>query len=308
MRMARCCICSVVAAGSLLTAGLATPAFADSSSPLLAAYYDRHMAIVAGRVYAWQGEDRPRRLPLQDVVQVGVGAETHYVLTSKSALLSFDRTSDRPKRVLTGVARFAAGRSGLLVIRSDAGALWWIPRRGGTHRKIASRVVAAAVGDGANYYIRKSGALFVRGKAHRGQYGDGRLRTTTEFVQTAKGVAQITAHTGHAILMKINGDVMGTGGNIYGPVGHHGLGDKAVRWSLILTGALAIATGSSHSLAIMRTGKLVAWGRGYGPTPMPIMTGVAAVAAGSRYTIALKHDGSLWQWRPGRKPRRLLPR
>ena len=64
-----------------------------------------------------------------------------------------------------------------------------------------------------------------------------------------------------------NGDVLGTGGNIYGPVGRHGLGDKAVRWSRIVSGASAVATGSSHSLAILPDGRLMAWGAGYGPGP-----------------------------------------
>jgi len=102
-----------------------------------------------------------------------------------------------------------------------------------------------------------------------------------------------------------NGDVLGTGGNINGPVGIHGLGDKAIRWSVIMSGAKAIAAGSSHSLAIRPTGTLVAWGRGYDTAPMPILKEVMAVAAGSRTTIALKHDDTLWQWDRGGKPRRV---
>jgi len=284
----------------------AAPVLADSSSPLLAAYYDRHMAIVGATVYAWRGDDTPKRVPLKGV-QVGVGDDTHYVLTGGGTLLGFRNDPARAKQLVTGIARFAAGSSGVLALKTN-GALWWIGGHSGGKRKIADKVLAAAVGDGANYYIAKSGVLFVKGRASRGQYGDGRLRTTPDFVRTAAGVKQITAHTGHAILLKIDGDVMGTGGNIYGPVGRHGLGDKAVRWSKIMSGALAIATGSSHSLAIRRDGMLMVWGRGYGPEPKPVMAGVSAVAAGSRATIALKRDGSLWQWAPGKKPRKLLPR
>ena len=148
--------------------------------------------------------------------------------------------------------------------------------------------------------------MFVKGKAHRGQYGDGKLRPTPNFVQTATNVRRITAHTGHAILMKTNGDVLGTGGNIYGPVGRHGLGDKAVRWSRIMSGARAIATGSSHTLAIRQDGTLFAWGRGYRSEPVRVMAGVVAVAAGSHTTIAIRRDGSLWQWAPGDPPGRVL--
>jgi alpha-tubulin suppressor-like RCC1 family protein len=92
-----------------------------------------------------------------------------------------------------------------------------------------------------------------------------------------------------------HGDVLGTGGNIYDPVGRHGLGEKAVRWSLIVSSASAVASGASHSLAFLLDGRLMAWGAGYGPDPVAVMEGVAAVAAGSSSTVVLKIDGSLWQ-------------
>jgi alpha-tubulin suppressor-like RCC1 family protein len=207
---------------------------------------------------------------------------------------------------MTDVAWFAAGDSGVLAITNEK-ALWWIAGLDGKPRKIADGVVTAAVGDGANYYVTETGALFVKGKAHRGQYGDGRLTSTGRFVQTTANVAQITAHAGHAILLTKSGDVLGTGGNIYGPVGRHGLGDKAVRWSKILSGVRAIATGSSHSLAIRNDNILMAWGSEYGTEPRPIMEDVKAVAAGSSTSLALKLDGTLWQWNRGEAPRRLKP-
>ena len=107
-----------------------------------------------------------------------------------------------------------------------------------------------------------------------------------------------SAHTGHALLLMKNGDVMGTGGNIYGPVGRHGLGDKAVRWSHLVSGAVGVATGSSHSLAILKDGTLMAWGAGYGPDPVAILQNVSAVAAGSSSTIVLMRDGALWAMGP----------
>jgi alpha-tubulin suppressor-like RCC1 family protein len=72
-----------------------------------------------------------------------------------------------------------------------------------------------------------------------------------------------------------------------------------------MTGAKAIATGASHSLAIRQDGTLMAWGSEYGPEPVPVMSGVIAVAAGSTITIALKKDQTLWQWQRGEKPRQL---
>lgn len=284
------------------------PVMADSSSPLLAAYYDRQMAIVDGMVYGWRGNDKPRRLPLaidpNHAKQVGVGRQSYYVLMHDGRLLRFRDDPAQKKLLMSGVNRFAAGDSGVLAVTGQ-GTLWWLKASSNKRRQLATGVSAAAVGDGANYYVLKSGTLFVKGKAHRGQYGDGRLKTTIRFIQTASDVVQITAHTGHAILLKSNGDVLGTGGNIYGPVGRHGLGDKADSWSKIMSGVRAIATGSSHSLAIRRDGTLMAWGSEYGPDPSKIMNGVVAVAAGSHMSIALTGDGHLWQWGRGEAPRHL---
>lgn len=285
----------------LLAALGASPAFADSSSPKLAAYYDRHMAIVAGKTYAWESTGSPDELPVR-AVQVGVGRDSYYALTNTGSLVRF-RDNSGPRTVLmVDVKRFAAGHSGVLAITVDDN-LWWVS--GQNKRLVVGNVAKAAVGDGANYYITSSGDLFVKGSGHRGQHGDGRLKSTDHFIQTASNAAHITAHTGHAILLTARGDVVGTGGNIYGPVGKHGLGDKAVRWSKIMSGARAIATGSSHSLAIRNDNTLMAWGRGYAPEPRPILTNVEAVAAGSRTTIALKRDGTLWQWTRAQEPEQL---
>ncbi len=276
---------------------------ADSSSPLLAAYYDRQMAIVGGSVYTWAGNAAPKKLPFK-AMQVGVGRDIQYVLTIEGNLLSLSDNREQAETLMSGVAKFTAGQTGVLATKKDS-TLWWIAGLSGKPQKIASDVATAAVGDGTNYYITNSRLLFVKGRANRGQYGDGRLETTERFVPTATQAIQVSAHTGHAILLLNNGDVWGTGGNIFGPVGKFGLGDKAVRWSRILTGASAIATGASHSVAILSDGTLMAWGLEYGPEPVPVMAGVMVVAAGSTTTIALKTDQTLWQWQRGEKPRQL---
>jgi alpha-tubulin suppressor-like RCC1 family protein len=277
------------------------PATADSSSPKLAAYYDRQMAIVSGSVYAWKGDDPPGLIPIP-ARQVGVGRDSYYLLTQEDELIRFDEDLEQQAVLMQQVAQFAAGDSGVLAITHDRN-LWWLSED--TKQFLARDVVDAAVGDGTNYYITVAGDLFVKGRAHRGQYGDGRLQSADRFVQTASNSSYVTAHTGHAILLLTNGEVVGTGGNIYGPVGIHGLGDKATRWGLIMSDAKAIATGSSHSVAIGQDGTLLTWGRGYDTEPMAILENVVAVAAGSRTTIALTQDDTLWQWARGREPRRL---
>ena len=171
--------------------------------------------------------------------------------------------------------------------------------------RLADGVLTAAVGDSADYYVTDDGRLWVRGQAHRGQYGDGRLRETPDFVRTAVDVTQVVAHTGHALHLKRDGSVWGTGGNRYGPLGRHGFGDKAAAWGRLFQGARAIATGSRHSLAIDRAQGLWIWGDTAGLEPRRIMTGVRAVAAGRGDTIALT-DERLWQWPTGAQPRAVM--
>ncbi len=116
-----------------------------------------------------------------------------------------------------------------------------------------------------------------------------------------------TAHTGHAIHLRRDGVVMGTGGNRFGPLAFHGLGDKADRWGAIFQGAIAIATGSRHSLAIRADRSLWAWGEGFTTEPIKLLDGVSDVAAGDTATIARTQGGAPCQWdaRLSSAPRRL---
>jgi alpha-tubulin suppressor-like RCC1 family protein len=181
----------------------------------------------------------------------------------------------------------------------------WQGAGGAAPRRVAEGVVDACIGDSADYYVTRDGALFVKGLAHRGQYGDGLLKATEAFVATARDAVAVRAHTGHAIHLARDGTVLGTGGNRYGPLSRHGLGDKADRWGPIFRGATAIATGSRHSLAIRADATLWAWGEGFAIDPAPIMERVSAVAAGDTATIARRADGTLWQWDGGGVPRRV---
>ena len=205
---------------------------------------------------------------------------------------------------MAGVAWFAAGHSGWFA--ADAAAvLWYGSGAPPAPQRVAEGVIAGCIGDSADYFIRSDGRLFAKGLAHRGQYGDGLLTPTPGFVATASDAVAVRAHTGHAIYLRRDGVVLGTGGNRYGPLSHHGLGDKADRWGPIFDGARAIATGSRHSLAVRGDGSLWAWGEGFGIEPRRLHEGVQAVAAGDTATLALGADGSLWQWEVGGAPRRL---
>ena len=292
----------------IASAGLAWPALAraDASGGTLASYYERHMALVGGVAHGWTGTGAPRAL-LAGVRQVGVGQDDWFALREDNTLLRWQGDAAKATPLMTGVARFAAGKSGWLAI-DRAGALWQGgagPQAPSAPQRLASDVVDACVGDGADYAVQKDGTLLVRGLAHRGQYGDGRLTAAPGFVASARDARAVRAHTGHALYLRADGVVMGTGGNRYGPLSSHGLGDKADRWGPLFEGAVAIATGSRHSLALRADASLWAWGAGFAIAPARIMDGVASAAAGNSATIARTQDGALWQWDEGQGPRRL---
>lgn len=287
-------------------------AAADSSVPSLAGYYDDFMAICNGNAYEWSDANTPRE-SIAGVTQVGVGRNNRYALTLDGRLLAWRSDPSQSELVMDDVKSFHAGRSGLLVVLNDD-SLWHVETQSllgfgeavsAEPSAVATDVGTAAVGDSANYYVTRKGDLFVKGLAHRGQYGDGKLTASETWQHTFSKVVQVSAHTGHALLLKKDGGVWGTGGNIYGPLGDHGFGDKAISWGLIFEGAKAIATGSSHSLAIKTDNSLWIWGRNEGLEPRQVMPDVTAVAAGNSDTVALSR-GYLWQWETGKRPRRIM--
>lgn len=281
------------------------PAAADASGPTLASYYDRHLALDGGTAWGWSGRGAPRRLRA-GVRQVGVSQDADFALLDDGTLVRWRDAAALPEVLMARVSAFAAGQTGWFAI--DAERVLWHQAGTAAPRRVAEGVVAACIGDSADYFVDAAGRLHVHGLAHRGQYGDGRLATTPGFVVTATDVVAVKAHTGHAIHLRRDGVVMGTGGNRYGPLSHHGLGDKADRWGAIFDGAVAIATGSRHSAALRADGSLWVWGDGFDIAPRRLHDGVVAVAAGDTATIARTADGRLWQWDGGRGPRALALR
>lgn len=299
---------------ALLAAGMMVgiaPAHSDSTGPRLGAYYDEFVALCDGAVLEWRAGEPPRRT-ISGVRQVGIGKRMRYGLRDDGALLAWNENPAQALKLMDDVRQFHAGFTALLVIRSD-GSLWHIDIRQlpligeigfDDPRLLANDVVTASVGDGANYYVNREGTLFVHGRAHRGQYGDGRLESTDGYVPTAEDVRVVVSHTGHALHLKQDGSVWGTGGNIYGPLASHGFGDKATRWGKLMDDVAAIATGASHSLAIRSDGSLWTWGRDEGLAPTRLLENVGEAAAGTDHSAALA-DGALWFWRRGERPVRI---
>ncbi len=270
----------------------------------VAAYYDLKLALVSGKVFEWR-TGQPPRLALRGAVQVAVAGSSAYAIDGLNQLIGWSAGSDHNEVLLDDTVWVAAGDSGLLAIRCD-GSLWRRAAPGTAWAREAGTAIHAWVGDGADYYVDGSGALFVRGKAHRGQYGDGKLAEAPDWSRVATDAVAVVAHTGHALYLRRNGAVLGTGGNRFGPLGAHGYGDKADAWGAIFGGATQIATGSRHSLAIRRDGSLWIWGADEGLLPKRVLANVVAAAGGLDDSVALTADGAVWNWALGQAPKRLV--
>ncbi|MEO6625738.1 MAG: hypothetical protein ABIN37_13050 [Burkholderiaceae bacterium] len=269
---------------------------------LVAAYYELKLALTAGRVIEWTDARAPREV-MRDAVQVAVSASHGFAVDARARLLAWRAGEAQIDVLLDSVVWVAAGDSGILAIRCD-GSLWH-GRIGGGWKRESDEVVHAWVGDGADYYVRADGLLFVRGLAHRGQYGNGVLKESPGWTQVASDALAVAAHTGHALYLRRDGAVLGTGGNRFGPLGNHGFGDKADRWGVIFTDAVSLATGSRHSLAIRSDGSVWIWGDAAGLQPRRVLENAAAAAGGMHDSVVLMHDASVWVFAPGKQPARL---
>lgn len=284
-------------------------AFAADAEPAprlarLALFYDLKLAIVAGQLLQWRGNDRAQPIDLDNPMHVAVAARSGYAVDGDSQAWQWDAESRAPKRLLAGVRYLAAGETGLLAVRTD-GSLWQHKSGWGDWKLVAPRAAQAWVGDSSDYYIDHSAQLWASGRAHRGQYGTGQLTDAPGWVSVARDALSVCAHTGHAVYLRRDGAVLGTGGNRFGPLGPHGLGDKAERWGVIFTGAEQVATGSRHTVALRADGTLWGWGGGDGTVPRRLMDHVSTMAAGDTETIALTRNGQIWQWKVGSQPMRL---
>ena len=262
----------------------------------LASFYERHLAIADGAVLDWTGNGPPARVAV-DAVHVAVARNDAYAIDRDGHLVGWSATA-APARLLDAVAHVDAGESSLLAVRTD-GSLWQRLAGRTEWRRIADGVTQGCVGDSSDYYLTAGGDLFASGLAHRGQYGDGVLVASDGWRRVAAGVADVCAHTGHALTLGRDGVVYGTGGNRFGPLGSHGFGDKADRWGPLFRDAVRIDTGARHSAALRTDGSLWIWGEHEGLEPRRALESVSDLACGDTETLARTRDGRLWQWATG---------
>lgn len=270
--------------------------------PALAAFYARNLFASEAAVWQWDADRAPRRLSIE-ARGVAIAKRRACAVDRAGRLWTWEDAGE-PAPVLEDVVQAAIGETGLLAVGGD-GTLWRRDPEGGPWREAARDVRAACVGDSSDYYVTREGDLYATGLAHRGQYGDGSLEPSHGWRRVARGVRAVCAHTGHAVLLREDGRVEGTGGNRFGPLSHHGIGDKADRWGCIFEGAIAIDTGARHSAALRADRRLWIWGEHEGLDPHEALDGVVAFACGDCDTVALDAGGRLYRWATGERPRAL---
>jgi alpha-tubulin suppressor-like RCC1 family protein len=149
------------------------------------------------------------------------------------------------------------------------------------------------------------------------------LVTGVNAVGTLNGVVAVAAGVGHSLALlspSDGGGVLAWGYNNSGQLGNGTTNPSSAPAPVYtqgtngpgpaLTGVVAIAAGSNHSLALKGDGSVWAWGDNYcgdlgdGTYTMRTLavqifaanSGIVAIAAGDGFTVALKSSGSVWTW------------
>ena len=196
-------------------------------------------------------------------------------------------------------------------------------------------VTAIAAGGQFSLARLSNGTVKSWGAGDEGQLGDGKMAKSLVpvAVKALSGVTAVAAGGEHALALLSNGTVMSWGCNISLQLG------LAAKTKVVkeeeefieeeeeeeeeepenldvpvavqtVTGATAVAAGGEHSLALLSTGEVDAWGGngndqlGNGtaggisnhPTPVAGLSGVTRIAAGGGHSLALLSGGTVVAW------------
>jgi alpha-tubulin suppressor-like RCC1 family protein len=259
---------------------------------------------------------------LSGIARVAGGVANSYAVTRDGEVLAWG--DDQYGACGDGVA----GSPGVQVVPT------WVRGTGGVSR--LSGVTAVSAGYGSACAVLSGGTFVCWGNGAGGALGNDTWDISPVPVQGAElgspcgylvGVQQVAAGLEHSLALLSGGRVAAWGRNDCGQLG---AGDGAAYWSQAvlvkgaggtgqLQGAVQVAAGGKHSLAVLSDGRVLAWGSnsrgklGDGTTsdrPVPVyvkdpsgsaeLRGVVQVAAGRDavlgHSLALLSDGRVLAW------------
>lgn len=237
-----------------------------------------------------------------------------------------DRTAPAVVSGLGAVVAVAAGQSHSLALLSDGTVRAWGDNPTGqlgdgtnTRRTTPvpvtglTGVVAISAGASHSLAVLGDGTVRAWGWNGRGQLGDGteENRSTPVAVPGLTGVVAVAAGLAYSVALLNDGTVRAWGINGNGQLGDGTTSEKRLTPAPVvnLSGAVAIAAGDQHNLALLSDGTVRAWGSNLNgklgdgtqanrnlPVTVPGLGGVVAIAAGAGHSLAVLGDGTARAW------------
>jgi len=172
-------------------------------------------------------------------------------------------------------------------------------------------VKSIASGELDSYAVLSNGRVMVWGV---GTLGNGKITEETDVpveVSGLSGVIAISAEGNHTLALRENGTVVAWGNNTSGQVGS-GSSELYIYTPVAVKGlseVTAISAGQFDSMALLKDGKVMAWGGNYSgelgdgtqteryvPVEVKGLTNVTAIATGWEDSLAAREDGTVMVW------------
>jgi alpha-tubulin suppressor-like RCC1 family protein len=176
-----------------------------------------------------------------------------------------------------------------------------------------NEVAAISAGGAHSLALLSNGTVLAWGNNGKGQLGNGTTKNSDVAVAVSglHEVTAISAGGAHSLALLSNGTVMAWGDNESGQLGDGTTTNRHVPIALSgLSGVTGIsAAAGAHSLAVLSSGTVMAWGAnnegqlGDGsvessnvPVAVSALNGAAAVSGGSENSVALLTNGGVMSW------------